>query len=570
MKNPLDEKSLINYFEEKFEFKIQTLDFRFPVETLDELLKNFYKDYEHSSFLLHADTLIDEVVLKKTNKSYLLSIPLKSKSNEQLYIGISDLLSFLILFDEPGNQSINQEKSRFFLTFEPTVIKSIFDYFYNSGIDSLSVKERKLLLKLKNIQKNQLDPYYINKFQQALLVGALNENNKIKHEKITEAISFTDELILITDLAGNIKDSNKNFKDIFEFVPNNIKSIFPKEFLEKAFKDSISAGEYKEELELKIKNKESLMIVSMYLAKDDLSRPNGYVLTFKDVSDLRKLDRLNKKLIARLRQNNVELTEVNKRLLEADKIKIDLLSVVSHELKTPLSTILGFSELITQREYDSETVKSFAGKILESAGSLDKLISDYLEVASNSFGISSNKLQTIPINLKQLIEECYQQEAKNFKGSFTFEINSLGYDPVIFSEIQNLKRLFSNLINNSMKFSPNAGKISVKILNDGENLTISISDEGIGLSVEQASRVFEPFYRADNSDTREFNGIGLGLSICKKTVELYGGSIWCEPGTDAGTTFYVTLPVNPHVKSLNLSETDAKETQSADFDNTIV
>ena len=110
-----------------------------------------------------------------------------------------------------------------------------------------------------------------------------------------------------------------------------------------------------------------------------------------------------------------------------------------------------------------------------------------------------------------------------------------------------MKKLFGNLINNSLKYSPNGGKISVKILNDGERVTISVSDQGVGLTKEQTAQVFEPFYRTDNSVTREFPGIGLGLAVSKKIVELYNGSIWCEPGVDLGSVFYVILPVNPHI-----------------------
>ena len=246
-----------------------------------------------------------------------------------------------------------------------------------------------------------------------------------------------------------------------------------------------------------------------------------------------------------MRERNLELSEVNKRLLEADRIKSDLLSVVSHELKTPIASILGFGELILNREYDTQSVRGFIEQINNSAKRLDSLITDYLDVACDQFGIRGNNLPTMPINLVDLIRLSYKEEKSKFPVTpAQLELNCLGYEPIVIAEAQNLKKVFCNLLNNSLKYSPEGGKISVKVLNDRENITVSIADEGVGLTLDQAKKVFDPFYRSDNSITREFNGIGLGLAVCKKIVEIYKGSIWCEPGIDKGSVFYVTLPVN--------------------------
>ena len=559
------QKSIFTHFEKKFYFVFQTLSFRFPIETLDTLLKKFYKEHEQSAFLVQAKQGMSNLALKKMSNSYLLQVPLNSINNEHLYVGLSDSFSFLILFDEPQlhDQSVKEQKSRFFLTFDPALINSVFDYFYKTYCKSLSVKEKKLLIKLKNVETNNLNVYYISKFQEALLISALNDNNKVKQAKIIEALSFTDEAIVIADLAGNIKEANQNFEKYFTLKENkiNVKEILPQEMFEAAIKETTRKNKWQQELSLSTSEKKSeLLLVTCYSFKDELQRPDGYVFTFKDITDLKKLDYLNKQLISKLREGNVQLTEVNKRLVEADRIKSDLLSVVSHELKTPVSSIIGFGELLTNREYDSNTIKNYAEQITTSARQLDRLITDYLEVASNQFGITSNKLHTMPINLTELIRHCYnEQKSKFIEMKFQFELNCLGYEPIIISEAANMQRLFDNLINNSLKYSPSGGRISVKILNDRENVTVSISDQGIGLTHEQARRVFEPFYRADNSITREFSGIGLGLALCKKIVEMYNGSIWCEPGVDLGTVFYVTLPVNPHIPKQEPQQIEIKE-----------
>ena len=546
------QKSIFKFFEDRFSFKFEILNFRFPIETLDGLLKKFFKDYEQPAFLVQGNKAIPNLTLKKISKSYLLKLPIQNNSNEHIYIGLSDLLCFLILFDEPApeEQSISNQQSRFFLTFDPVVINTIFEYFYKNYCGSLSVKEKKLLIKLKNVRTNQLEPYYISKFQEALLINALNDNNKNKQAKIIEAISFTDESIVITDLAGNIKETNKNFeKNFCKYTRKySVSEILSKDLLQSAFRETSRDRKWQSEVSLSTaENKSELMLVSSSLFKDELDRPNGFVFTFKNITELKKLDHLNKQLIAKLRERNVQLTDTNKRLLEADRIKSDLLSVVSHELKTPVSSIIGFGELIASREYDKNSIKNFAEQITDAAKKLDGLISDYLEVASNQFGVSTEKLPTMPLNLVDLIRVCYKEENSKFvQKQFQLEMNCIGYEPIIITEAQNMQKLFSNLINNSLKYSPEGGKISIKILNDGENVTVSISDQGVGLTLDQAKLVFDPFYRTDNSVTREFSGIGLGLAVCKKIVEIYKGSIWCEPGVDLGTVFYVTLPVNPN------------------------
>lgn len=540
-------KSILSFLEERYNFKFQKLDFRFPIEVLDGLLKNFFKNYNEESFLVQANSRINNLQLKKISKSYLLQVSLSG--SEHLYIGLSDLFSFLILFDETDISSNGtQRESRFFLTFEPHIINFVFNHFYKNHCKSLSFKEKRLLIKLKSIKTNHIDPFSIGRFQETLLVKALSNNHKVSKAKIIEAMSFADESIIVTDLACNIQEVNKSFEKTYEGSNiRKITDIVSKDVIDDAIKTVFKNKSYQAEIKIKQDKKEKLILLSCYFFKDELQRPSGFVFTLKDLTDLKRLDDINKKLILKLRERNLQLSEVNKRLLEADRIRTDLLSVVSHELRTPVSTIIGFSELVAERDYDKNTIKTFANKIKDSANYLNSLISNYLDLACNQFGIDSGNLITSPVNLAELLRVCYQEEKYKFpEVKFDFYLDCLGYEPIIFTEVENVKKLFSNLLNNSLKYSPQGGKVSVKVLTDGDNVTVSISDEGVGLTLDQAKQVFEPFYRVDNSLTRDFKGIGLGLAVCKRIVELYHGSIWCEEGLDGGTVFYVTLPVNPH------------------------
>ncbi|MBI1857899.1 MAG: PAS domain-containing sensor histidine kinase [Candidatus Melainabacteria bacterium] len=547
-------KSLIDYLQIKFNLDVKPLNFRFPIETLGRLLKKFYKENEKAAFLVQANSGIPNLMLKRISGSYLLQVPMEQDNYEHLYIGLSDVFSFLILFNEPPPETAAdvENKSNFFLTFDQDLIRSIFNYFYKSYSNSLTPQEKKLLIRLKNVKSQDLNPKYISKFQEALLISALTDTNKLKQAKLVEAISFTGEALVITDLTGKIIESNKNFDNVFNQNRNLqcIDELLPKDSFENALQTVNSRKNWHMEITLERSDKtKELSLVSSYLFKDELSRLSGYVFTFKDVTDLRKLDLINKQLITKLREQNIQLSEVNKRLLEADRIKSDLLSVVSHELKTPIATIMGFSELLTQRDNDPGSIRIYANQINESGKRLEKLITDYLDVASDQFGITNDQLYTTPLNLSELIRVIYNEQVIKFsERNYELKIEMLGYEPIIISEALNMKKLFTNLINNSLKYSPNGSLIKVKMLNDGEQVTVSISDNGIGISTEQAIKVFEPFYRLDNSITREFSGIGLGLPVCKKIVDIYKGSIWCEPSQEGGTTFFVTLPVNPHTQ----------------------
>lgn len=538
---------IFDYCKSVLGVKPQKLNFRFPIETLELLLKNFYRDYDQSSFLVLANSSINNLKLKKISKSYLLQVPVENNKNEHLYIGLSDKLNFLVVFDEPDfeKQGVLEKESEFFLTFEYNLIEKIFDYFYANYCQMLTQKEKRLLLKLKNVKVDELSPFYIGKFQEAILINALSDNNKIKQEKIVEAISFTDESISITDLNGNIIESNKNFQKSFR-NSKNIKDVLGEDLLIKVINEVNENKVWQSELSINVGVKEEIFVLNSYTFSDDIGRKNGYVFSLKNISSLRRLDLINKQLLNKVREKNIELTSANKRLLDADRIKVELLSVLSHELKTPVSTIIGFSELLIQRACDKKTVKMFAEQINSSAKRLDNLLSDYLEVAVNHFGVSSDRLTTGPVNLYELITLVYRDKSLKFNDrKFNFEVNKIGYEPVIMTEASNMNKLFSNLIDNALKYSPQGGNILVKIFNDGENVTVSITDEGVGISQEHAKHVFDPFYRSDNSLTREFSGIGLGLAVCKKIVEIYNGSIWCEPDLAGGSAFYVTLPVNP-------------------------
>jgi signal transduction histidine kinase len=115
--------------------------------------------------------------------------------------------------------------------------------------------------------------------------------------------------------------------------------------------------------------------------------------------------------------------------------------------------------------------------------------------------------------------------------------------PPVWADRSYLEQVFDNILGNAIKFSPNGGKITVCIKEEGEYLRVAVSDTGIGIPSDQLERIFERFYQVDGSPTRRFGGTGLGLALVKKTIEAHGGEVWAESQEGQGSTFFFTLPI---------------------------
>ncbi|MFA5780411.1 MAG: ATP-binding protein [Elusimicrobiota bacterium] len=243
-------------------------------------------------------------------------------------------------------------------------------------------------------------------------------------------------------------------------------------------------------------------------------------------------------------------------LKEMDKLKDEFISSISHELKTPLQAVSGAAELVMsskefgtakrkyrRREEDSQLIKLFE-IVARQTEKMKKLVSDLLDFAKMEAGFIEIKKSHCEINklVNDAIKEI-QILADNKKIEITQEIFSA--DAVcVHCDYEKIKQVLINLLSNAIKYTQEGGKVSVwfeKI--DGE-VEVGIEDNGMGISKENLGKVFDKFYRVDQSLTRESGGFGLGLSIAQKTVELHGGKIRVESeGLGKGSTFIFTLPL---------------------------
>lgn len=234
------------------------------------------------------------------------------------------------------------------------------------------------------------------------------------------------------------------------------------------------------------------------------------------------------------------------RETQVDRMKSEFVSTVSHELRTPLTAIQGYVDLILEGKPGplTATQREFLTMMQSSSQRLTALITDILDISRIEAGkmeIREDDVAYTP--LVELIVKMLQGEAQARGVTLTSEIAPGPY-PAVRGDTERLQQVLTNLISNGIKYTPAGGKIHVSVRLQESYVSTCVSDTGIGIPMEDRERVFEKFYRADNSTTRSAGGTGLGLSISKAIVERLGGSIWVESAPGKGSQFWFTLPLS--------------------------
>ena len=277
-----------------------------------------------------------------------------------------------------------------------------------------------------------------------------------------------------------------------------------------------------------------------------------------DITELKtaeeKIRQLNDDLarrVNRLSDVNHELGLLTKKLelaydqaLEASKLKSEFVANISHEVRTPLSAVIGMADLLLDTELTGEQ-QEFARIVKESAQSLLTIINDILDFSKMEAG--KMELEVVEFDLLALVEGCVELLASSAREKGLLLITYL--DPttprVMRGDPVRLRQVLLNLTSNAIKFTEH-GKVVIKVesqvcVEDAIELRFSVKDTGVGLSTEAKSVLFQPFVQADGSTTRKYGGTGLGLSISKRLVELMNGSIGVESEFGTGANFFFTV-----------------------------
>jgi PAS domain S-box-containing protein len=445
---------------------------------------------------------------------------------------------------------------------------------------------------------------------------------KVAENEIKEARDFLENIIkttgdgiLVTDNEGCITLVNKAIENITGYTQSELMGkganifqpegeeyeITTRKYLTELFGEEIVSG-----FEFVWARKDGSLVdieVNAALLKGSKGDITGAVTSIRDISD-RKLtqsaleeayDEMEKRVNERTSQLRLTNEKLKSKIDEhylmeqelrrakevaevASKAKSEFLANMSHELRTPLNHIIGFTELVVDKNFGdlNGTQEEYLGDVLDSSKHLLLLINDILDISK----VEAGKLKFEPskVDLKTLLENSLVMfKEKTFKHRIDLSMATDQIPETITADERKLKQILYNLLSNAVKFTPDGGKIVLMARTvdcivrpglrwrDSEELRIieehidasedvetecrkgvelSVSDTGVGIKPEQQERIFDPFEQVDGSSSRKYQGTGLGLSLTKKFVELHGGKIWVESrGEGKGSTFSFTIPM---------------------------
>ncbi len=228
---------------------------------------------------------------------------------------------------------------------------------------------------------------------------------------------------------------------------------------------------------------------------------------------------------------------------EANKAKSKFVSVVTHELRIPMTSIKGYTDLLRQGAVGpiNDMQKNFLGVIRNNVERMSALVSDLSDISHLETG--RLKLNSTFLNLADQIQEIAATLTPRFQDKQqTLDIEAAGDLPKVFADPNRLAQVLTNLISNANKYTPNAGKVWVGARTEGDMVRVEVKDTGIGISEEDQAGLFGQFFRSESPEVREQQGWGLGLNVAKRLVALMGGEIGAISAVGQGSTFWFTLP----------------------------
>lgn len=351
------------------------------------------------------------------------------------------------------------------------------------------------------------------------LNGNLKEVSRQKKQIETILLHMNDG-VLAFDINGDIIHKNnaaikllgltekeKKFEDIFDKIDSNInleKIIYLEDWT--STEEKVSVGE---------------KTLNLFFAafKDEEDRPEGAIVVIQDITEHMKLDNMRTEFVAD----------------------------VSHELKTPITSILGYSDTLLEDECDSETSKKFLKRISTQANRMAELVSDLLTLSRYDADMMNGKKEEF--DLGELVKNVYDSlsfeiEKKNQKAECFVTADV----PHVIADKAGIERVVVNILSNAIKYTPEQGEIKIYVGFVYNDAYIKVIDTGIGIPEEDITKVFERFYRVDKARTREMGGTGLGLSIAKEILEKNNSKIDIKSELGKGTEVVIRIPTKKDVE----------------------
>lgn len=350
------------------------------------------------------------------------------------------------------------------------------------------------------------------------------------------------------DINGIILDCNVHYANSLGYSKKEIigKSIFKHAAkqsagtMKKSFEQWKKTGIVKNE-EIWLKRKNGTMFPTL-LSATNLSDSEGRLIGSNTaLEDITEIHEARKKL----EDHELKMKEQLIQLKKLSALKDDFLTMITHELKTPLVPIIGYLDIIMSEKFGqlNEEQKKRLKIIRTSTGSLLKLISDLLDAQKIEIGqLMLNKdMHDLDKIIKDVVEKMKPDIDKN-NIELTLDLDE---QVVVLCDNSRIEQVLSNLISNSLDFCPKQnGKITIKLYSKDNDAHIVVKDNGIGIIKESIAKIFVKFYQVDTHLTREHGGTGMGLAVCKGIVEGHGGKIWAESkGKGKGAEIHILLPL---------------------------
>ncbi|HEY8186712.1 MAG TPA: chemotaxis protein CheB [Pyrinomonadaceae bacterium] len=385
--------------------------------------------------------------------------------------------------------------------------------------------------------------------------------------RLAAIVESSNDAIIGKDLGGVIASWNRGAETLFgytaeEAIGKSIAILIPPERADEEFHilERIRRGERVETYETVRLSKDGTPIdISLTVSPivDAQGKITGASKIAHDISSRKRTDEERAALLLREQNARAEAEAAN-------RLKDEFLAIVSHEVRTPLTSIVGWIHMLRSGKLDEEQTTKALESIDRNAALQATIITELLETSRIVSG--TLKLDSKPVALPSLIEAAIEivrpaAEAKSIKIETALDIKA----GPIWGDSGRLQQVFWNLLSNAVKFTPKKGCINIRLERADSNATVVVKDNGEGIEAGFLPHVFERFRQADASASRSYGGLGLGLSIVRNVVEMHGGSVRAESeGRGQGATFTVTLPIMP-VSDLPTEIEPTDEAQSFDL-----
>ena len=376
---------------------------------------------------------------------------------------------------------------------------------YIASVIAISVYLSKFVICPKN--------KYIKSDERAELRDKLNEVSSRKNQIETILLHMTDGIIAF-NMKGEIILINPAAKKFLSISPedNTFDDIFGKFKLDINIEKVIYLDSWTS-TEQRIQVDDQYVKVLFAPFKNEDERPDGVIAVIQDITEHVKLDNMQKELVAD----------------------------VSHELKTPITSIMGYADTLLEGGYDEETQNKFLNVIASESRRMARLVTDLLTLSR--YDSNKKKTQKETFDLGDLVKRCQEKLAIEIKKKGHTVNSFVTADvPNVYADKDDIERVVLNILTNSIKYTPDNGEIKIYVGFVYNDAYIKIFDNGIGIPEDDLSRIFERFYRVDKARTREMGGTGLGLSIAKEILDKNGGSIDIKSKVGEGTEVVIRIP----------------------------